>query len=664
MSQQWSRIAAMMKSSPVGLDVSDRTIEIVSLSEEGGEPKIKSMSRALLPRGVVERGRIKNEQKLAAALDAAMKNARPEPIEPDHVIFGIPEGQIYTHVFELGEHKREDRDRLVQEEMEASLPLRQEESHVAYETLYESPRTGIILIATQKAVFAEWQRFFKNTGIQVDMYESETVAAARGLFQAPPQSPVCVVDIGAGATTISIFSKRGLRYLQTLPDAGDAITLSLSKELGIPPKDAEQMKIKMGLSDKHDKGFFIIAKMLQAIMARVKAGIDYFQEKTGERVERVVLIGGSAHLKGIKEYFGENLNTPAWLGESVLLRNQGFLEYIEAAGLALRGLYPKKYLGDPAFPGTVDAGAPAEAQTPVLPTTGHEQDTDTVVIVPVQFVRMRATRGQKLALLGVLVAGIGGVFGADSVRNMLEARSSAETPAAILLRDEGIQIFNEAIPIVVGANTRASGGARGEIFEAEVSQATGYPDAVASARTGAIQAARQRGMDMWQEPINRPADVAKLAFPLRVQWLFYGADGVERALFSKISQKVETDISMLSPRVTVLGVAPTADKAIFTLSARVRVLTPEHISPVGGTPGGNTSADTPGQTISRVVILNTDTGWLNARNGPGTGYGVVTRVHPGEKYALRGEEGKWYKIDMGGEGGTVAWVHSQYARKE
>ncbi len=674
MSQQWSRISALsalMKKAPVGLDISDRTIEMVALSEEVGEVKIKSMSRALLPRGVVEHGRIKNEQKLAVALEQAAKNARPEPIAPEKIIFGIPEGQIYTRAFELGAHKPEDRDRLVEEEMKASIPLRKDEAQFAYSVRYESPRaTGIVLIAVPKAVLAEWKRFFDSIKFKVAAYESETLAVARGLFQAPLQSPACIVDIGAAATTISIFSKQGLRYIQTLAEAGDAITLALSKELNIQPKEAESMKITIGLSDRSDKNFFIIAKTLETITARAKAGIGYFQEKTGERVERVVLIGGSAHLKGVREYFEENLTMSVWLGESVVLRNQTLLEYVEAAGLALRGLYPKKYAADPAFPGDVGAADEEAAAASPAAAGRTDQEPTTIIIAPIEFVKAPATLGQKISLLAILLAGTGGVFGASYLRDYMEEHwAGTRSSPAMVIRENGIQIFNETIQLAVPPAGSVSAGASAEIFEVEIRQASGYTEAVAQARSDALSRARQQAKELWRDPINPPDNAGRIKFPLRVQWLLYGSGEVADLLIEKAHQQTAVDIAPLSPHITVLAVAPGPGPNVFTLTGRIRVMTSQLIpvARAGANPDTATGASGPEaapEIQARIVILPTDTGWLNARKGPGKTYSIVTRVHPGEKYPLLEERGEWYKIELGGETGLTAWTHSEYARKE
>lgn len=61
-----------------------------------------------------------------------------------------------------------------------------------------------------------------------------------------------------------------------------------------------------------------------------------------------------------------------------------------------------------------------------------------------------------------------------------------------------------------------------------------------------------------------------------------------------------------------------------------------------------------------ITILNTPNGFLRVRSGPGTAFGEVGRVRPGEKYNITNEENGWYEILLDGQNG---WISSQFARK-
>src|SRR3989344_3849276 len=95
------RIDFTKKQRSAGLDIADHTIEVVEVEKRGNDIEVVSSGRIKLSPGVVERGMIKNKEKLAWTLREVLKNAKPRPIEPENIIFGLPESLLYTHVIEI-----------------------------------------------------------------------------------------------------------------------------------------------------------------------------------------------------------------------------------------------------------------------------------------------------------------------------------------------------------------------------------------------------------------------------------------------------------------------------------------------------------------------------------------------------------------------------------
>lgn len=68
------------------------------------------------------------------------------------------------------------------------------------------------------------------------------------------------------------------------------------------------------------------------------------------------------------------------------------------------------------------------------------------------------------------------------------------------------------------------------------------------------------------------------------------------------------------------------------------------------------------ELLPRIIILETPTGWLRVREGPGTNYPEITKIYSGETYPLLEESEGWYKIEL--EDGGNGWIHASYATKE
>lgn len=66
--------------------------------------------------------------------------------------------------------------------------------------------------------------------------------------------------------------------------------------------------------------------------------------------------------------------------------------------------------------------------------------------------------------------------------------------------------------------------------------------------------------------------------------------------------------------------------------------------------------------VSRVLILNTPTGFLRVRESNSISSSEIAQVKPGESYELIEEKDNWFKIRL--NDGKIGWVNSSYAVRE
>lgn len=67
------------------------------------------------------------------------------------------------------------------------------------------------------------------------------------------------------------------------------------------------------------------------------------------------------------------------------------------------------------------------------------------------------------------------------------------------------------------------------------------------------------------------------------------------------------------------------------------------------------------ETIPKVKIKETETGWLKVRESSSSASREIKRVNPGETYDMLLQEGDWTKIDLGSN--QIGWVSSKYVEK-
>lgn len=67
-------------------------------------------------------------------------------------------------------------------------------------------------------------------------------------------------------------------------------------------------------------------------------------------------------------------------------------------------------------------------------------------------------------------------------------------------------------------------------------------------------------------------------------------------------------------------------------------------------------------TVTKVIILETPTGFLRVRDDASLGGNQIGQVLPGEKYDLLDEKNSWYEIKL--KDGKTGWISTQYAQKQ
>lgn len=67
------------------------------------------------------------------------------------------------------------------------------------------------------------------------------------------------------------------------------------------------------------------------------------------------------------------------------------------------------------------------------------------------------------------------------------------------------------------------------------------------------------------------------------------------------------------------------------------------------------------QNQVKILIKETETGWLKVRETASSTSKELAKIKPGEKYNLLDEQNEWYKIDLGEN--KSGWISSKYAEK-
>ncbi|HEY5899924.1 MAG TPA: cell division protein FtsA, partial [Burkholderiales bacterium] len=205
----------------------------------------------------------------------------------------------------------------------------------------------------------------RRCGIEVKDLILQPLASARAvLSEDEKELGVCLLDIGGGTTDIAVFTHGAIRHTAVVPIAGDQITNDIAMALRTPTADAENIKLRHGVSLRQladpnqmlevpgigERGTRSLSRqtLAEVIEPRVEELYSLVQQVLRESgfeellSSGVVLTGGSAVMQGMVELGEEIFHMPVRIG---MPRYAGGLaevvrapRYATAVGLLLEGV--------------------------------------------------------------------------------------------------------------------------------------------------------------------------------------------------------------------------------------------------------------------------------------------------------------------------------------
>lgn len=355
-----------LKTEAFGLDISDLSLKIIKLKRSGDFFSLASFGEASIRKGIIEDGEIKNQEALVKIIKAAVLKVKGEKLKTNYAIASLPEEKAFLQVIKMPKMKEDELKDAVHFEAENYIPLPIEEVYLDSQIL--APAHGhtehldVLITALPKKIINPYVFCLKKAGLKPKALEIESQGISRALVKNEESSiPLLIIDIGASRTSFIIFYGHSLRFTSSIPISSKIFTLAVSRFLEIDLIKAEKLKIKCGLNNKtsEEKEIFgALIPSLTDLIEQIERHISYYQSHTyckplspscGE-VEKILLCGGGATLKGLPEFLAAQLKLPVAVGnpwvnilpkflkEVPIIPFEKSLGYTTALGLALRGI--------------------------------------------------------------------------------------------------------------------------------------------------------------------------------------------------------------------------------------------------------------------------------------------------------------------------------------
>jgi type IV pilus assembly protein PilM len=330
-----------------GLDIGTNQVRLVQLAGGPAKYSLVAFGSATIPAGLSQSDSKLDLQNLAKIINDLIKSSQ---VETKNIVSAIPGSSVYTAVVKIPPMTQGELAKAIKYQAEQNIPLKLEEVKYDWQVVKQDPNSKeltVMIIAAAKGKVEKMMELFSYADLNVIALETATVAMARSL--ANPSDPlIMILDIGSTATEIAVVERGILMQTRSFPLAGFGMTRAVSQNLGLDISQAEQFKQKFGLAQDKLEGqvFKTVEPILKNILDEAMRSMKFYQEQSGETINRIVLTGGSSRLPMITDYIKSYMGVEATFGNpwgNVSFQpsfndklNEIAPEFATAIGLAMR----------------------------------------------------------------------------------------------------------------------------------------------------------------------------------------------------------------------------------------------------------------------------------------------------------------------------------------
>lgn len=327
-----------------GLDIGSSSIKLIELSG-------KSVSLAAIganPSGKVGVDLIPADQN--SLIEAVKAMLITNKVKNKKVVISIPESLVYTRVMGFPVMSSPELATAIKWEAEQVIPYPIDKLELSWVVMYKpksnlsTEKMRVLVVAVPSKISNAYVNFLDLLGLEVVRVENEIVSLVRSLLIGRKISGVnLIVDIGFSNTKMVVADTSAIytSYLSSL--GGMAFTRIVADAFKLPVSQAEEYKRAYGLDKAQFEGklFSAMEPVLSGLVGDMKKVIaSYLSSYPDRKIDRLILSGGGAYLRGLVPVLTEQTGLEVGIGNAFEglnvpenIRNLGTV-YAVATGLA------------------------------------------------------------------------------------------------------------------------------------------------------------------------------------------------------------------------------------------------------------------------------------------------------------------------------------------
>lgn len=313
---------------------------------------VKAYTDVAVPKALIVNDVVTDQKNFLTLLKQNLDRPQFGRLGTNYVVASLPESKSFVRVIQIPKMSNSEADNAVPFEAENFIPLPLDQVYLDWEKIGEDGgKMNVLMVAAPKEFVDSYMDLLEKAGLKPAALEVESQSCRRAVLLPDSRETVLLVDMEAFRSSLIMIENGNLQFTSTIPIAGNSFTESVAKALGVSMAKAEEIKRKVGISNtaEYPNIKTSLLPVLGNLEAEIKNILKFHGEHSTRQVERILLSGGSAKLKNLAEYLGQQMAGSGvarvelanpWLNvgnQKQALYQEGSLSFVTSIGLALRG---------------------------------------------------------------------------------------------------------------------------------------------------------------------------------------------------------------------------------------------------------------------------------------------------------------------------------------
>lgn len=300
----------------VAFDIGTNTIKVVEGRYTKNRLQVYKMFEFDTPEGTMEDGRIVNEKDLAHTIKGQLKK---NSVKAKEATVTTSSSTIISRDVTIPVVAEDEMETVIRYEIEQYLPIKLDDYIIQFVVLdriteSDGPKFKVNVVAYPKVTARAYYDLIGALDLtpfvlDVNYNSLKKVSDLAGVNNSG--STLAFIDMGATSINVTIFKQGKLDFTRIIKYGGDSIDYALSSKLNIQTKAAEAEKISKGSLvniGEYDELNSTLKETIDEILGELERILQFYNNQAvGNRIQKVVIYGGTSNIKGLQEYMEERI---------------------------------------------------------------------------------------------------------------------------------------------------------------------------------------------------------------------------------------------------------------------------------------------------------------------------------------------------------------------